>query len=485
MVEIPLATPAAPAAPFVAGQSRRSFLHHLAAIGGTGLVMAGLDAFGMSMASAQTAPPALAGSGAGKQVVILGAGVGGMTAAYELAKLGYQCQVIEARSFVGGRCQTARAGFSLTELGGDAQTCEFDDGQYINHGPWRIPYNHQSTLHYTKEFGVPLEVMVNDNDASYIFFEGGSGPLAGRPVRKAQVAADMRGQTAELLAKAVRKGTLDDPMGAEDKELFVAYLVREGYLSPKDLGYSGADGRGYDIWPGALTDPGPGKPGTPFAMADILHSRAWRTLRSVAGFTQQRTMFQPVGGMDRIAQGFAHAVGHMIQYSTMVERIGQDDGGVEVAWVDGAGQRGTTRADYCVCTIPLSVLQHIEAAVPVTVKQAMAAVGLPACRQDRPANEAALLGGGPFHLWRPRLHRQRGDRQHLAALVELAGRQGHRARLLPVRRGGHPDQRHDPGGARRVRHRVRPEGVPAVPGQRGKVVLGRLAPGAAQHGRLG
>ena len=374
MVEIPLATPTAPAAPFVAGQSRRSFLHHLAAIGGTGLVMAGLDAFGMSMASAQTAPPALAGSGAGKRVVILGAGVGGMTAAYELAKLGYQCQVIEARSFAGGRCQTARAGFSLTELGGDAQTCEFDDGQYINHGPWRIPYNHQSTLHYTKEFGVSLEVMVNDNDASYVFFEGGSGPLASRPVRKAQVAADMRGQTAELLAKAVRKGTLDDPMGAEDKELFVAYLVREGYLSPKDLGYSGADGRGYDTWPGALTDPGPGKPGTPFAMADILHSRAWRTLRSVAGFTQQRTMFQPVGGMDRIAQGFAHAVGHMIQYSTVVERIGQDDGGVEVAWVDGAGQRGTTRADYCVCTIPLSVLQHIEAAVPDAVKQAMAAV---------------------------------------------------------------------------------------------------------------
>ena len=363
-----------PASDLGRGQSRRTFLHNLAAVGGAGLVLGGLEAFGMSMASAQTTPPALRGSGTGKRVVILGAGVGGLTAPAEHANRGFACPVLEARGYAGGRCQTARAGFSLTELGGETQTCDFDDGQYINHGPWRIPYNHQSTLHYTKEFGVPLEVMVNDNDASYVMFEGGSGPLAGKPVRKAHVAADMRGQTAELLAKAVSKGTLDSPMSAEDKELFVAYLAREGYLSAKDLGYSGTEGRGYDVWPGALTDPGPGKPSAPMAMTDILHSKAWRTLRSVTSFSQQRTMFQPVGGMDRIAQGFAGKVGHMIRTSTVVERIGQDGGGVEVAWVDGAGQRGTTRADYCVCTIPLSVLRHIDMAVPDAMKRAMAAV---------------------------------------------------------------------------------------------------------------
>lgn len=52
--------------------TRRSVLHHLAAIGGTGLVMAGLDAFGLSIASAQTALPALTGSGTGKRVAIRG-----------------------------------------------------------------------------------------------------------------------------------------------------------------------------------------------------------------------------------------------------------------------------------------------------------------------------------------------------------------------------------------------------------------------------
>ena len=354
--------------------SRRVFLHRLAAVGGVGLVMAGLDALGMSMASAQTAPPALTGSGAGRRVVILGAGVGGMTAAYELAKHGYDCQILEARSFAGGRCQTARGGFALTELGGEEQRCTFDEGQYINHGPWRIPFNHQSTLHYTREFGIPLEVMVNDNDASYALFEGGTGPLQGKPVRRAEVAADMRGHTAELLAKLVRKGALDDAMTAEDREAFTAYLVREGYLSAKDLSYSGAEGRGYDVWPGAMTVPGPGKRGVPHGMLDLLHSKAWRTLRSVTSFSQQRTMFQPVGGMDRIARGFEAKVGGMIRYGVEVERIGQDADGVEVAWTDAQGQRGTAKADYCICTIPLSVLRGIEMAVPDGFKQALAGV---------------------------------------------------------------------------------------------------------------
>ena len=58
------------------------------------------------------------------------------------------------------------------------------EGGYINHGPWRIPYHHRSTLHYARTLGVPLEIFVNDNDASYLFFENGKGPLRAKAVRK-------------------------------------------------------------------------------------------------------------------------------------------------------------------------------------------------------------------------------------------------------------------------------------------------------------
>jgi monoamine oxidase len=353
--------------------SRRTFFERLSVIGGMSLVMAGLDAFGMGIASAQTAPPPLGGGGGkGKKVIILGAGLAGMTSAYELSKAGYEVQIIEARSFAGGRCQTATKGFTLTELGGETQTCDFDQGHYINHGAWRIPYHHRSTLHYTKLFGVPLEVMVNDNDASYVYFEKGTGPLAGKRVRKGQIAADMRGYTAELLAKLAQTGALDAPLTAEDKQMFVAYLVQEGYLSPKDLKYTGTDGRGFDVDPGAGMDPGPGKASSPFPFADVLHSGAWRVLASVASYDQQRTMFQPVGGMAQIARGFEKHVGRMIRYETEVEKIAQDDTGVTVSLVGvNGGQRSTIKADYCICTIPLSVLKSIDMAVSPAFKQAI------------------------------------------------------------------------------------------------------------------
>jgi monoamine oxidase len=354
------------------GMSRRLFLERLGGMGGSALLLAGMSALGFGIASAQAAPPTL-GAGAGRKIVVLGAGLAGLTAAYELSKAGYEVTILEARSFSGGRCQTARKGFKLQELGGEAQVCDFDDGLYLNHGPWRIPYHHQSTLHYTKAFDIPLEVVVNDNDAAYVYFEKGKGPLAGKPVRKGQIAADARGHAAEILAKSIRQGALDQQMTAEDRDLFVAYLRREGYLT-EDLAYKGTDGRGYAVNPGAGVDPGPGRESTPFAMTDVLHSNAWRTLSSVAGFEQQRTMFQPVGGMDRIARGFDAHVGKMIRYSCQVKQIRQDAAGVEIAYTDGDGAGATIKADYCICTIPLSVLRQMDVGVSQRFKDAIGAV---------------------------------------------------------------------------------------------------------------
>ncbi len=354
--------------------SRRRFFEELAAVGGLSLAVAGMEALGFGFASAQTAPPVLTGKGKGVKVVILGAGLAGMTAAYELTKAGYVCQVIEARGFAGGRCQTARKGFSHTDLIGNTQVCDFDEGQYINIGPWRIPYNHRSTLHYTKLFGVMLESFVNDNDASYLYSEKGTGPLAGKPVRKGALATDARGQAAELLAKAVGKGGLDTGLTIEDRDRFVAYLVNQGRLDPKTLAYGPNEERGYDIAHGAGLDPGPGRLSTPYPLADILHTDAWKSLLPLGDHEQQLTMLQPVGGMDHVAKAFESRVGRMIRYDAEVQKIAQDEGGVEVVYSVKGGAPTSIKGDYCLCTIPLSVLRGIDVAVSPAFKTAMADV---------------------------------------------------------------------------------------------------------------
>jgi monoamine oxidase len=353
--------------------TRRRFFESLAAVGGMSLVLSGMEALGYGMASASELPPTLTGGAKNTKVIVLGAGLAGMTAAYELSKAGYQVQILEARDFAGGRCQTARKGFKHTDLLGNTQVCEFDDGHYINHGAWRIPYHHRSTLHYTKQFGVPLESFVNDNDASYVYFEKGAGPLAGKPVRKGEIAADVRGYTAELVAKAASQGQLDAPLSGVDREKFIAYLVNEGRLT-KDLAYKGTEGRGFSIHPGAGVNPGPGKELPPLAFKDVLDSSAWRVLSSVTGYEQQRTMLQPIGGMDQIAKAFEKQVGPMIRYSTVVEKIRQSATGVTVSFKGADGKTGEVTADYCVCTIPLSVLKQIDLDASAPFKAAMEGV---------------------------------------------------------------------------------------------------------------
>jgi monoamine oxidase len=354
--------------------TRREFLHRVAAVGGTGLLLTTLNAWGAGIGSHVAGPPALTGSGKGKKVLILGAGLAGMTAAFELEKLGYDCRIIEARAFAGGRCQTARNGFTIRELGGEPQTCDFDEGLYINHGPWRIPYSHQSTLHYTRQFEVPLEIMVNDNDTAFIYTGGGAWPLAGRRVRQVEIKADMRGHVAELLAKAVQNNTFDQALTADDRMLLLDYLVHEGNLSRADLRYRGNDGRGFKVNPGAGLDPGPGIPSDPLGFGELLHSRLGHVYASVHEFTQQATMFQPVGGMDQISRAFEKRVGKNIRYNAAVQAIRQDEKGVTVRFRDVAsGESGSVAGDYCLCTIPLSVLGGIDTDFSDKLKQAIKA----------------------------------------------------------------------------------------------------------------
>ena len=93
-------------------------------------------------------------------VLVLGAGVAGMTAALELRDAGYQVQVLEYNGRSGGRNWSIRGGDRYTELGGATQECLFDKGLYINPGPWRIPYHHRGMLHYCKVLGVPPGVIL-------------------------------------------------------------------------------------------------------------------------------------------------------------------------------------------------------------------------------------------------------------------------------------------------------------------------------------
>jgi monoamine oxidase len=100
-------------------------------------------AVGVSNTSLARGAAAVVLNAPAKKVLVLGAGVAGLVAAYELTKLGHDVTVLEARTRPGGRIHTLREPFS--------------DGLYAEAGAARIPDNHDLTLKYVKTFDLPLE----------------------------------------------------------------------------------------------------------------------------------------------------------------------------------------------------------------------------------------------------------------------------------------------------------------------------------------
>jgi monoamine oxidase len=340
--------------------TRRQFLHRFGAVGGSPLVFGAMNAWGLMGASA-VRRPRLEGTPVRNRVVVLGAGISGLAVGYELGKLGYDYRILEARGRVGGVSHTIRRGTEETEMGGERQVCDFDEGLYFNAGPWRIPHTHTNILAYCKELRVPLEMFVNETDAAYLYFEGEAiGPLSGKRVRLREVKGDLRGYAAELLAKAVDQGQLDLPLSLEDKERLVAYLVNEGYLNSEDRVYRGSAARGAE---------------DPYDLASLLRSGFGNRVRSIDGGFVRSPMFQPVGGMDQIPLAFQRAIGDRITLNAEVGAVRQSADGVSVVYRDtGTGETHQASADYVVACLPLSVLSTLDVNLSPEMAEAVRSV---------------------------------------------------------------------------------------------------------------
>ncbi|WP_216853186.1 FAD-dependent oxidoreductase [Phytoactinopolyspora halotolerans] len=364
------------------GLSRRTFLTRVGIAGGASALYGSMAALGLVATPANAQPvdfrPPRQGDlspSARKRtkVVILGAGIAGLTAAYELQKAGYECHILEARDRPGGRARTIRGGDSLTDTDGVTQTAEFADGHYFNAGPARIP-NHHVTLDYCRELGVEIQALVNANAESFFYHENtGStdyGPLAGTPVTHRQAKADYYGYISELLLQALDQGALDDTLSADDAERLASFAQSFGGLQGGR--YVGNDRRGYTESPGAGHNAGV-VDGPPPDLSTVLQSQMGNRFSFEFGFSQAMMMWQPVGGMDRISFAFADAVGKQnITYNAPVTEIRDTADGVTVAYTTGRpGRTRVIQADHCICTIPPMVLRGIPSNLSTETKAAL------------------------------------------------------------------------------------------------------------------
>ena len=352
--------------------SRRDLLTMIGVAGGSAAMYLAMSELGHAEPSPFTGPIKLSRPPPGTSVLILGAGIAGMVAAMEMRDAGYAVQVLEYNDRPGGRNWTLRGGDTFTELGGYTQHVRFDEGQYLNPGPWRIPYHHQGVLHYVDRLGVALEPFTQVNYNAYIHSLNAYG---GKPQRFREVQADFHGHVAELLSKTAKQGSLDQIVSKEDQEVLMTALRSWGALDNnyeyvKGLTSSGR--RGYDRDPGGGATSAP-FPSDPRALHDVLGSGMWASVAAGSNYLTQQVLFQPKGGMGTIGAAMGKELGPLIQYNAKVVDIHQEDHGVTVRYVDSraGGAARTATAQWCICTIPTTVLSQIPMTVGAPLRAAI------------------------------------------------------------------------------------------------------------------
>lgn len=269
--------------------------------------------------------------GSAQRVAILGAGLAGLAAGWELKNKGHDVTILEAQLHPGGRVQTIREGLS--------------EDMYAEAGAGRIPNTHSVTLEWVQHFGLELEPFFPKELSQVELLKGKRVKTRmGTPVDMSQVPLDLTPEERKIglsnldehyYGEFMRKigGAIRDewfPEIARLADITVRDFLRRQGASPDAIHYLTF---GFDQE----------------AALDFIRD-------SFNHHTESLTKIK--GGNDRLPRAFAAKLSDAIRYGCAVEHIERGEGRVRVAY-RRAGMLDHVEAEAVVCTIPYGVLRHI------------------------------------------------------------------------------------------------------------------------------
>jgi monoamine oxidase len=270
-----------------------------------------------------------------KRVLVLGAGMAGLVAAYELKRQGHKVTVLEAQNRVGGRIYTLRS---------------FAPGLYAEAGAMRIPRAHTLTLEYCERFGLPLRPFITGNPKGIVHVGGVrltmEEALARPELLPFEVAANEAGRTTEELwqdATSEIRQLIEEAGDEAWEEIVRRYDEYSLYEFLKEKGFSEGAIEYYAVMN--------------FLESDLHHALV-EILREDLGRAYV-DMVEIEGGMDRLPNAFYAELQDRVRMGVEVQAIEQDETSVTAHCRQGP-DRFSLRGDYMVCALPFSVLRHVE-----------------------------------------------------------------------------------------------------------------------------
>jgi monoamine oxidase len=286
-------------------------------------------------------PGQLGEPGRRKKVLVLGAGLAGLSAAWELSQKGHDVTVLEGQTRPGGRVCTLREAFS--------------DGLYADCGASELPAEHEYSMHYVELFGLQVDPWYRPelNRLEKVFHVQGTRVVTGSGARWPMELSDE--EKALGNNRMVQRYFLDplqelgDPKApdwppaslAAYDGMSVADMMRSRGASPAAIAMLGLQ---YYL---DLPADGMEKTSALWLLRDALLSRGGQHIQRIRG------------GMDLLPRAFAERLVDRILYGAAVVRIEQSPQGVEVV-IRRAGFQERLSGDYAVCTIPFPILRTVE-----------------------------------------------------------------------------------------------------------------------------
>ena len=311
--------------------NRRDFLK-TAGVAGAALALPGTPS-GAARAAAQTRANQTTAKGKKKKVIVVGAGLAGLVATYELDRAGHDVTLLEAQLRPGGRVLTWRQ--------------EFSDGLYAEAGAARILNTHELTLRYARECKLDLAPYspANGNFVNQMGGLDAAAPAGGHvhwPV--ALTAAEERmgrigmwmhyaEREAKQLGNPAAPGWSPESFADLDTITFAQFLRRRGASA------------------GAVR--------VMLLGMDYGNVSALRVLTEMAANGAVTAQYKIAGGMDLLPRALAERLSARIQYGAAVQTIEHDKKGVRAGYLQGNLLR-TLAVDYLICTIPFPALRRVQ-----------------------------------------------------------------------------------------------------------------------------
>jgi len=268
-------------------------------------------------------------------VIVVGAGLAGLAAAYELERAGYDVTILEARTRPGGRVHTLREPFS--------------DGLYAEAGAARIQDSHQFTLRYARQFNLALDPFWPTEGASITRVAGK------RLVVPPRTPVDLASVPLEFSAEERRLG-----LGGSLRKYLFSQLADMG--DPSLDAWPPTDLSRFEVPLMEFCERQGASPGLLRMIAlghDLAGMSALQFLRDAALGASTKQWFKIRGGNDLLPEALASRLKEKIYYGAPVVRLEQDDASVRATYLREE-TRVVLSGDYLVCAIPTPVLRRIE-----------------------------------------------------------------------------------------------------------------------------